>query len=164
MADEVEKYRIPLFDGTNFNNWKFRMQTLLEKMDLYKYVEEPYTNKVEFLESDTAEQRTEKERRLAQLEKRDRKCKSQIIQRIADSHLEYAKDKQTAFNLWTSLCTTFERKGIASQLLIRKSLLTMKFNATNDTLGNHFLKFDKSGSFDQLAPRLKKPTLCVTSY
>ena len=99
MADEVEKYRIPLFDGTNFNNWKFRMQTLLEEMDLYKYVEEPYTNKVEFLESDTAEQHTEKERRLAQLEKRDRKCKSQIIQRIADSHLEYAKDKQTAFNL-----------------------------------------------------------------
>lgn len=77
------------------------------------------------------------------MEKRDRKCKSQIIQRISDNYLEYAKDKATAYNLWTTLKEVFERKDIASQLLIRKSLLTMKFNATNDTLFNHFVNFDK---------------------
>lgn len=55
----------------------------------------------------------------------DRKCKSQIIKKIADSHLEYAKDKLTAAELWKSFRDTFERKGMASQLLIRKSLLTM---------------------------------------
>lgn len=143
MASEVEKYRIPLFDGTNFSNWKFRIETLLNEMDLSSYVEEPYFEKVQIFETDNDAQRAEKEKQLATHSKRDRKCKSQIIQRIADSHLEYAKDKQTAFELWTVLCETFERKGIASQLLIRKSLLSMKFDSKNDTLANHFLKFDK---------------------
>ncbi|KAF2894016.1 hypothetical protein ILUMI_12156, partial [Ignelater luminosus] len=59
-------------------------------------------------------------------------------------HLEYAKDKKNSCELWSPLCNVFERKGIASQLLIRKSLLTMKSDSTNDTLANHFLKFDKS--------------------
>jgi len=27
MIDRTEKYRIPLFDGTNFDNWKFRNET-----------------------------------------------------------------------------------------------------------------------------------------
>lgn len=143
MADEVEKYRIPLFDGTNFNNWKFRMETLLDEMDLLKLVEKPYANEVQFSEDDTQAERGTKEKKLEELAKRDRKCKSQIIQRISDSHLEYAKDKKTAFDMWRSLNAIFERKGIASQLLIRKSLLTMKFNAQSDTLANHFLKFDK---------------------
>lgn len=143
MIEEVEKYQIPLFDGTNFSNWKFRMETLLNEMDLMGYVEKPYIEMVDIPESKNA---TEQRRRAKQIEdfsKCDRKCKSQIIQRIADSHLEYAKDKQTAFDLWTLLCETFERKGIASQLLIRKSLLSMKFDSKNDTLANYFLKFDK---------------------
>jgi len=104
---------------------------------------ESYVDKVVFEEGDIAEERTRKEAELAALKIKDRKCKSQLIQRIADSQLEYAKDKVTSFDLWSSLCNTFERKGIASQLLLRKNLLTMKFNANNDLLVNHFLKFDK---------------------
>jgi len=67
----------------------------------------------------------------------------QVSTYSTNSQLEYAKDKVTFFDLWSSLCNTFERKGIASQLLLRKNLLTMKFNANNDLLVNHFLKFDK---------------------
>lgn len=37
---------------------------------------------------------------------------------------------------------TFERKGIASQLRIRKKLLTMKYEST-ETMSAHFLNFDK---------------------
>jgi len=32
MVNETEKYRISLFDGTNFDNWKFRMETLLREL------------------------------------------------------------------------------------------------------------------------------------
>jgi hypothetical protein len=42
-----------------------------------------------------------------QLKKRDKKCKSQIVQRVADNHLEYVKDKETAFEIWTELKNTF---------------------------------------------------------
>lgn len=33
---EVEKYRIPLLDGTNCNDWKFRIETLLTELELYR--------------------------------------------------------------------------------------------------------------------------------
>lgn len=36
-----------------------------------------------------------------------------------------------------------KKKGIASQLLLRKALLTMKFDTVNDNLANYFLRFDK---------------------
>ena len=45
--------------------------------------------------------------------------------------------------MWNSLHNVFERKGVATQLLIRKSLLTMMFNNKNEKLESHFLKFDK---------------------
>lgn len=54
MADAVEKYRIPLFDGTNFSNWKFRLETLLTELELAELVEKPYTEQVTFLPADTA--------------------------------------------------------------------------------------------------------------
>lgn len=138
---EVEKYRIPLLDGTNYSDWKFRLETLTE-LDLSTYTEADYTTLVVIVSSDDAATRTRKDE-IAEHKKRDQKCKSQIIQRIADSHLEYAKDKASAYEIWLSLENAFQRKGIASQLLLRKALLTMKFDTANNNLGNHFLKFNK---------------------
>lgn len=94
MADfeAGERYRIPLFDGLNFNNWKFRMETLLSELDLLVFVEKNYNQKVKYLE---------------ELQKRDKKCRSQII---ADNHLEYVKDKNSAYDMWKSLRDTFLTK------------------------------------------------------
>lgn len=42
MAEEAEqeKYKIPLFDGSNYENWKFRMECLLDEKDLLGLVNE----------------------------------------------------------------------------------------------------------------------------
>jgi hypothetical protein len=140
MADD--KNRVPLFDGTNFSNWKFRMEALLDEKDLLELVTELYSAKVVIQEGDTEQVKKEKRDRLVELRKNDKKCKSQIIQRIADSHLEYVKDAETAYEMWSTLQTTFERKSMASQVLLRKKLLTMKFNVGTDSMNTHFLKFD----------------------
>jgi DNA-dependent RNA polymerase auxiliary subunit epsilon len=112
MADD--KNKVPLFDGSNFSNWKFRMETLLDEVDLLDILEIPMNVSVEAV--DAAEiTAQDKVRKKEQLKKRDKKCKSQIVQRVADSHLEYAKDKETAFEIWTELKNTFERQGLAGQ-------------------------------------------------
>lgn len=139
---EQDRFKVPLFDGTNFDNWKFRMETLLEEYELLEYTKSACTTMIVIAGADNAEVRRTKEGQLQQLKRNDRKCKSQIVQRIADSHLEYVKDEETAHGIWTVLSNTFERKGIASQLRLRKLLLTMKYS-TSETMGNHFLKFDK---------------------
>lgn len=115
----------------------------MTELELSTYVEINYTSIVTVENSDDAQTVNRKRGEIAEHKKRDQKCKSQIIQRIADSHLEYAKDKATAYAIWQSLENVFQRKGIASQLLLRKALLTMKFDIVNDNLANHFLKFDK---------------------
>lgn len=145
MSEEYyeSKYRVPLFDGNNFGNWKFRMQGLLDELDLLDLIAGEYTEKVKFQSSDGEKERAEKDKLLKILAKRDKKCRSRIIERIADSHLEYVKDFNSAFRMWKNLCDTFERKSIASQLLLRKQLLKLKFNPVKGTMSEHFLEFDK---------------------
>ncbi|KAF2900603.1 hypothetical protein ILUMI_05588 [Ignelater luminosus] len=62
---------------------------------------------IRYQKGETAEEKTEREKKLAQLEKKDRKCKLQIM---GDSHLEYVKDKENSYELWSFLCSVFERK------------------------------------------------------
>lgn len=95
MAD-MEKYKIPLFDGSKFGNWKFRMETLLNELELLEFIRQPYHRMVKFHERDASEETARKRMELREWEKRDRKCRSQIIQRVADSHLEYVKDCDSA--------------------------------------------------------------------
>ncbi|KAK9688266.1 protein of unknown function (DUF4219) [Popillia japonica] len=123
---EDDKYKIPLFDGNNYGNWKFRMETFLEAKDLLQCIK---------MEQDDLENNADNK-------KRDLKCKSQIVQSIADTHLEYIKDCKTSREIWETLNKTFERKGIKNQLYLRRKLLSMKYN-DSDNLQTHFLEFDK---------------------
>lgn len=66
-----------------------------------------------------------------------------IIQCIANSHLQYVKDKATAYQMWQSLGSVFQRKGIASQLYLRKKLLSLKLQE-GTPLEMHFLNFEET--------------------
>lgn len=47
MASALEgRVKIPLFDGSNFNNWKFRVEILLEELEFMDLIDMPYTEKV----------------------------------------------------------------------------------------------------------------------
>lgn len=123
---EVEKFRVALFDGNNFDNWKFRLEVVLDESGLLEYIEKDVNDTVQFL---TNQENIDLHR------KNDKKCKSIIIRRIADSHLEYVKDKKTSMEVIQALKKTFERKSLASQLYLRRKLLTLKC-AEGEDLGN----------------------------
>ncbi|KAF2896492.1 hypothetical protein ILUMI_09683 [Ignelater luminosus] len=93
------------------------------------------------IDSDDAAKKAVKTKQIQDFLKKDRKCKSIITQSVADSHLEYIKDKHTAKEMRTALQNTFERKGIRNQLLLRKQLLQLKLEERG-TLNSHFLIFD----------------------
>lgn len=135
--DDDEKYKVSLFNGTNYSNWKFRMQVLLEE-HLIDHINNTLDNTTLITALPAATANTQ----LAVLRKNDRKYKSLITQCITDNHLEYVKEKETAFEMWKALSESFEWKGIASQLRLRKMLLTMRYVIT-ETMASHFLKFDK---------------------
>lgn len=140
MAVEMDKYHIPLFNGNNFDNWKFRLTILMEDKDCAECLNGlPEVYKV--LETDSNTGKASKEKKIADFQKKDRKCKSIITQFLSDSHLEYVKDKYTAQEMWESLSKTFQRKGIANQLYLRKQLLQLKVD-DDKSLTLHFLTFD----------------------
>ena len=45
MADKIKKYCIPLSNRKDFNNWKFRMENLLSKLELIEFVSTAAENK-----------------------------------------------------------------------------------------------------------------------
>lgn len=86
--------------------------------------------------------RAEKVKKIEELSKKENKCHSMIIQRICDDYLEYVKDKETPKGVWSTLTATFERKGVANRMFLRRELLTLKMT-DGENLENHFLKFDR---------------------
>jgi len=36
MADE-DRYKLPLFDGRNFSDWQFRMESHMDELDLLQH-------------------------------------------------------------------------------------------------------------------------------
>jgi hypothetical protein len=129
---EEDKYRIPLFDGNNYPDWKFRMTVYLDELDLLKHIETPMNQLLE----DNPESRNG-------LVRNDKKCNSRIVQRTHDAQLEYVKG--TAYDICKSLKDVFETKGVTSRVMLKTKLLSLKQQPSEETLSELFLKFDKIG-------------------
>lgn len=134
MAEENIYRKFVQFDGTNWNSWKFRVNVLLEEKELAKYLEESLDDILKETIDDEDELKCIKE---------EKKCKSILVQCVADTHLEYVQDKKRVKDMYDSLKAVYERKSVAGQLFLRKKLITMKYEETDD-MADHFLKFDKT--------------------
>ncbi|PNF26220.1 hypothetical protein B7P43_CG03716 [Cryptotermes secundus] len=80
---EEEKYRIPLFHGNNYLDWKFRMTVYLDELGLLRHTETPLSKLMEeYLELENVEAAAEAAVRTARngLIRNDKKCKSRIVQ------------------------------------------------------------------------------------
>lgn len=122
------------FDGTNWSSWKFRVSVLLEEKNLNRYVEENWDDILASTIDDEDEVKCILE---------EKKCKSILVQCISDTHLEYVQDKRRVKDMFDALKAVFERKSVASQLYLRKKLITMKYEDTDD-MSDYFLDFDKT--------------------
>lgn len=143
MEKDSDAVRVPLFDGTNYPSWKFRMLVVLEEHEMTECIEEEVAE-VETLRVSATDNESVKAAKLVALEarkKKDRKCKSILISRISDSQLEYVQDQPTPRSIWLALQRVFERKSIASRLHLKKKLLTLRHEGGD--LQEHFLRFDR---------------------
>lgn len=131
MAEENTKNYFR-FNGTNYNDWKYRIDIILEEKELMEYVQEDLDEILFEAPMDESRKHIKKEK----------KCKSLLVKHIADDQLEYVKDKTNAKDMYEALRAVFERESIAGQLLLRKKLITMKYDDNGDMTG-HILKFDK---------------------
>lgn len=143
MENESEVVRVPLFDGSNFASWKFRIQVVLEEHELLECIQNEMADveELQVKQEDTDAVRQAKEKLAEKRRKKDRRCKSVLISRIHDSMLEYVQDKVTPRAIWLALEKVFERRSIASRLHLKKKLLM--FRHEGGSLQDHFLAFDR---------------------
>lgn len=144
MDDEAKTLRIRPFDGTGFNNWCFRMRAYLQQLDVLHCVEKEPEDEDFWHIPDTAGEDEKKNKKVQQAAriKQDNKCRSVLIQAIADSHLEYVKDKVSPKQIWDGLHDVFERKSITNRFMLKRQLLSMRYDE-RERLQEHFLKFDQ---------------------
>lgn len=124
-----EKYNLVAFAGENFSAWSFRMKSILRENGAIKAIEE-----ADYATTDGNE---EKEARAQAI----------IIGGVADSHLEYLRNQDTAYEMFLNLEENFKNKGIRSRLFLRRKLSEIKYNE-KDSLQMHFVKLDEC--FSQL--------------
>jgi hypothetical protein len=112
MADD--KNRVALFGGTNFSNWKVRMEALLDEKDLLELVTELYSAKVVIQEGDTEQVKKEKRDRLVELRKNDKKSKSKKRQMKKKGLKMTLKLKRLLKKKPTSVDAAVVREGLLS--------------------------------------------------
>lgn len=142
--DKNEIKKSYLFNGKDFNNWKFRIETLLREHDVENFITTALDEHEEIIIThlDDAATRRRKIKLKDDLRKKERKCFSLIVQRIGNDYLEYVKDKTNPKEAWQSLCAAFERKGVSNRMFLRRELLSLKMEE-KDNLEIHLLKFNK---------------------
>lgn len=130
MASSAKKAGIVQFAGDGFDTWKFRVETQLSAHGVR-----------DVLEADApAETATEAVKKT--FKEKDEKAKALLVAFIADSHLEYVRDKATAKAMWKALEATFAKKGFAAQTYIRRSLAMLRMEE-GCALKDHFRNFDE---------------------
>lgn len=132
MAEKSSIVKLPLFDGSNFSNWKYRIGMLLRQRKLEKYIQDDLDDILE----ETEEEKKEKVRDEESL------CASILVETMHDSQLENIKEQTTAKGIFDALLAIYERNSITSQIILRRQLLLMKFNE-NDNIVDYLLEFDK---------------------
>lgn len=115
------------FDGTNYVDWRYRMDFLLrEKKLIYLVTEMP----------------TLATRSQPDYEEKEIQCRGLIYKHVSPDISGIIRDLPTAYEMSLALTKQFEFKGMSTQSLIRKKLTDLKYHS-NDNLQLFFNEFDK---------------------
>lgn len=117
---------IPILDGSNYNNWKFRILAILRRDQC-----------ADVIENECPTEGTERSSFLV----RDAKAQSLIIQGVSDKHLDIIKDCTSAKQQLECLKNVFVRSSSFTKLTLWRKLFNLK-SGNNERLEDHFVKFD----------------------
>lgn len=95
LSNEEDKYKVPLFDGSHFNIWKFRIKAIrLDQHELLKYVNNNYKNIVIIKDTDSVAQKATKWKQLIIHKKKAEKVNLWLFRRFLTTISNSSKTKR----------------------------------------------------------------------
>lgn len=105
-------------DGSNYINWKFKLQTLLEGQNTYSIV---IGDEGKPTVANGGTNAT-----IQEWEKRELKAKVLLKLSVKDCIIPHIRDCKTANEIWTTLKDMYEIKNTSRTLFLRKKILSIK--------------------------------------
>ncbi|CAK9805281.1 Copia protein [Anthophora quadrimaculata] len=124
MENVKTRRNIKPFDGERYSVWKLRIRALMNELDVLKVIDEDIPTKlsVEWIRA-------------------ERVAKNLIVEYLSDSFLGFVQTGSTAKEVLKGLDAIYERKSLATQLALRKKLLSLKLQGDTPLI-KHFTIFD----------------------
>lgn len=119
-----EKYNLVPFVGEDFSNWCFRIKSILRESQVEDAI----------ADSEFHKKATNK--------KDEYRAQAIIIAGVSNSHLEYIKNKESAYEMFKNLEDNFKKKGVRSRLFLRRQLSDMRYNE-RESLAKHFVSMEE---------------------
>ncbi|MCO5563589.1 hypothetical protein L7F22_017234 [Adiantum nelumboides] len=124
-CSEKEDYHIRKFDDTNFTIWKQRMMDVL----VNKGLEMPLKEHKEGVYNDD------------QWDELDARARATICLHLGESIFLTIMDKNTAFELWDSLCSAWDGKSASNKIFLMKKLMRLSMKECS-TVSSHLNEFN----------------------
>ncbi|CAK9796153.1 Copia protein [Anthophora plagiata] len=124
MENIKTRRNIKPFNGERYNVWKLRIRALMNELEVLKVIDEDIPTKlsVEWIRA-------------------ERVAKNLIVEYLSDSFLGFVQTGSTAKEVLKGLDAIYEKKSLATQLAIRKKLLSLKLKGDTPLI-KHFTIFD----------------------
>lgn len=123
---------IDKFKGENFSLWKFKMEMVLESMDLWEIVEG--TEKPPPSEDDDEKGIKMDPKAIKEYNRRVKKAMSVIGLNLVDNQLAHIRNCKGPTEAWKTLCNIHETKSLSNILFIRRKFFTIKMQEGDDML------------------------------
>lgn len=123
MNSGLNKYGIKPFNGEGFSHFIFRLNSVLEEHECLSVVV------------------SDADQNGGKYKKKNVLAKSIIIQSISDKYLDLIKECTEASEIISILKDNFERKSLSEQLMLKRKLLTLKYDEKKP-LQDHFMEFE----------------------
>lgn len=117
MDSPRETTGIPVFRGTDFDDWKFRVELLLEEKNVI--------DRIKIVPTDAVKKE-------ANFAKHDVSARNIIVKCLDSNFTEYVKGKASAYEMWKNLCDTFESKSLTKRIYTFKKLINLECADSKD--------------------------------
>lgn len=137
-------FQVEKLTNSNFTSWKFKIENVLKSRKLWKFVDGSVVGPLD-----------------GKNQELDQDAFSQIALTVSDGVIGHIRKAKTAREAWLKICSVFEKKGLSSQIFLRRKLINVKLDETQ-SMQTHINKVrELADQLDAIGDPVKDKELAI---